>query len=137
MAKSSSSDDNDNDNNDEEDDEDDDDESFHKKGLIILNALPKNKNAHAILFEIMETLIERGLTIKALEASLVEKGRIERQDANEKASLEDALEEEQETWASLEEKLESIEESHNEIIAKIIKKQIGRASCRERVYVLV
>ena len=61
MAKSSSSDDNDNDNdnNDEEDDEDDDDESCHKKGLIILNALPKNKNAHAILFEIMETIIER------------------------------------------------------------------------------
>ena len=84
MAKSSTSDDNDNDNNDEEDDVDDDDESFHKKGLMILNALPKNKNAHAILFEIMETLIERGLTIKALEASLVEKGRIEREDANEK-----------------------------------------------------
>ena len=41
MAKSSSSDDNDNDNNDEEYDVDDDDESFHKKGLIILNALPK------------------------------------------------------------------------------------------------
>ena len=36
----------------------------------------------------METLIERGLTIKALEASLVEKGRIERGDADEKASLE-------------------------------------------------
>ena len=35
--------------------------------------LPKNKNSHAILFEIMETLIERGLTIKALEASLVKK----------------------------------------------------------------
>ena len=90
MAKSSSSDDNDNDNNDEEDDEDDDDdESFHKKGLMVLNALPKNKNAHAILFEIMETLIER---------------MIER----EKASLEVTLEEEQETRASLEEKLESI-----------------------------
>ena len=49
MAKSSSSDDN----NVEEDDEDDDDESFHKKGLMVLNALPKNKNAHAILFEII------------------------------------------------------------------------------------
>ena len=33
------------------------------------------------------------------------------------------LEEEQETWASLEKKLESIEESHNEIIAKIIKER--------------
>ena len=80
IAKSSSS--NDNDNNDEKDDvsddEENDDESFHKKGLMVLNALPKNKNVHAILFEIMETLIERGLTIKALEASLVEKGRIER-----------------------------------------------------------
>ena len=108
MANSSSSDDNDNDNNDEED-VDDDDESFHKKGLMVLNALSKNKNAHAILFEIMETLIERGLTIKALEASLEEKGKIERDDAMEKASLEDALEEEQETRASLEEKLESIE----------------------------
>ena len=71
----------------------------------------------------METLIERGITIKALEASLVEKGRIEREDANEKASLEDALEEEQETRVSLEEKLESIKESHNEIIAKLIKER--------------
>ena len=81
MAKSSSSDDN----NDEEDV--DDDESFHKKRLMVLNALSKNKNSHAILFEIMETLIERGLTIKALEASLVEKGRIEREDADEKKHL--------------------------------------------------
>ena len=45
MAKSFTSNDNDNDNNDEEDDVDDDDESFHKKGLMILKALPKNKNA--------------------------------------------------------------------------------------------
>ena len=52
---------------------------------MVLNALPKNKNAHAILFEIMETLIERGLTIKALETSLEEKGRIEREDADEKS----------------------------------------------------
>ena len=101
---------------------DDDDESFHKKGLMILKALPKNKNAHAIHFEIMETPIERGLIIKALEASLEEKGKIERDDAIEKASLEDALEEEQETRASLEEKLESIEESHNEIITKIVSR---------------
>ena len=71
----------------------------------------------------METLIEHGLTIKALEASLEEKGKIERDDAMEKASLEDALEEEQVTRVSLEEKLESIEESHNEIIAKLIKER--------------
>ena len=41
----------------------------------------------------------------------------------EKASLEDSLEEEQESRSSLEEKLESIEESNNEIIAKIIKER--------------
>ena len=71
----------------------------------------------------METLIERGLTIKALETSLEEKGRIEREDAMEKPSLENTLEEEQETRVDLEEKLESIEESHNEIIAKLIKER--------------
>ena len=129
MAKSSSSDDNDN-NNDNNDDNNDEEEDMEKvnallqnKGLMILKALSKNKNAQAILFEIMETLIERGETIEALEASLEEKGKIERDDAMEKASLEDALEEEQETCASLEEKLDSIEESQNEIIAKIIKER--------------
>ena len=69
---------------------------------MILNALPKNKNAHANLFQIMETVIERGLTIKALETSLEEKGRIEREDADEKASLEYALEEVHEARISLE-----------------------------------
>ena len=45
MAKFSSSDYNNNDNNVEEDDEDDDDddECFHKKGLMVLNALPKKE----------------------------------------------------------------------------------------------
>ena len=81
------------------------------------------KNAHAILFEIMETLIERGLTIKALETSLEEKGRIERKDAMEKAYLENALVEEQETRVDLEEKLENIEESHEAIITKLIKER--------------
>jgi hypothetical protein len=37
--------------------------------------------------------------------------------------LKDALEEEQELWVSLEEKLESIEESHNKIIAKLTKER--------------
>ena len=41
----------------------------------------------------------------------------------EKASLEDALDEERETHDSLEEKLESIEESQNDIITKIIKER--------------
>ena len=119
MAKSSSSDDNDNNNNDEEND--DDDASFHKKGLMVLNALPKNKNARDNLYEIIDILIERGLTIKSLETSLEEKGEIEREDVMEKASLKDALEEEHELRVSLEEQLESIEESHDSIIAKLIK----------------
>ena len=41
----------------------------------------------------------------------------------EKASLENALEEEQETRASLEEKLESFEELNNEIIANLTKER--------------
>ena len=71
----------------------------------------------------MSALVERGETIEALEASLEEKGKIERDDAMEKASLEDALEKERETRASLEEKLETIEASQHEIIAKIIKER--------------
>ena len=67
---------------------------------MILKALPSDNNAQANLFEIMSTLIERGETIEALEASLEEKGKIERDDAMEKASLEDALVEEQETRPS-------------------------------------
>ena len=103
---------------------------LYDKGLMILKALSKNKIACANLHEIMSTLVERGETIEALEASLEEKGKIERDDAMEKASLEDALEEEQETRASLEEKLENIEESHNDIIAKIIKERWGAARWR-------
>ena len=116
MAKSSSSNDNNNDNNDEEDDEENNDALLHDKGLVILKALSKNKNACNNLYEIMSALVERRETIEALEANLEEKGRIEREDANEKASLEDALEEEHETRVSLEEKIESIEESHNAIL---------------------
>ena len=54
---------------------------------------------------------------------LGKKGEIEREDALEKASLTIFLEEEQEIRVSLEEKLESIEESHNEIISKLIKER--------------
>ena len=103
MAKSSSSNDNNNDvndddnNNDEEDDVEKVNAMLQNKGLMILKALPSNNSAQANLFEIISTLIERGETIAALKASLEEKGKIEKDDAMEKASLEDALEEEQET----------------------------------------
>ena len=52
---------------------------------------------------------------------LEEKGRIEREDSIEIASLNNALEEEQELRVSLEEKLETIEESHDEVVSKLIK----------------
>src|SRR5664279_2265113 len=120
MAKSTNNDDDDNNNDNEENDND---AYFHEKGLMVLNALSNNETACANLFEIMSTLVERGLTIKALETSLDEKGRIEREDAHEKASLTITLEEEQEHRVSLEEELESIEESHNEIVANLTKER--------------
>ena len=49
------------------------------------------------------------------------KGKIEREDAIEIASLSATLEEEQELRVSLKDKLESIEESHDLIIARLIK----------------
>jgi hypothetical protein len=50
-----------------------------------------------------------------------EKCRLEREYANDIGSLENSLEEDQELRVSLEEKLESIEESCNEIICKLTK----------------
>ena len=51
------------------------------------------------------------------------KGKIEREDAMEIASLKDNLEEEHELRVSLEEQLESIEESNDLIVAKLIKER--------------
>jgi hypothetical protein len=66
-------------------------------------------------------------------AIIEKKGEIERDDAIEIASLNHALEEEQEIRASLEEKLEYIEEVHNELVAKLIKE---RDHARDKVVVL-
>ena len=52
---------------------------------------------------------------------LEEKGRLEREYASDIAALTSALEEEQEHRASLEERLESLDETNDEIIAKVIK----------------
>ena len=52
-----------------------------------------------------------------------DKVRIEREDSLEIASLNNALEEEQEIRVSLEEKLETIEESHDLLVAKLIKER--------------
>src|SRR5215216_5641697 len=54
---------------------------------------------------------------------LEEKGRIKREDALEIASLKNALEEEEEARVSLEERLEYIEESHEEAVAQHIKER--------------
>ena len=43
---------------------------------MVLKAISKNKNACDNLYEIMSTLVERGETIKALEASLEERVRL-------------------------------------------------------------
>src|SRR4051812_20482483 len=56
------------------------------------------------------------------EELLQEKGRIEREYAIEISSLKSALEEE-EIRASLEDRLESIEESHDELVAKLINER--------------
>jgi hypothetical protein len=54
---------------------------------------------------------------------LEEKGRLERENANEIASLTMAIEEEHELRVSLEEKLENFDESQNETLSKIIKER--------------
>ena len=99
MAKSSSNDDHDNNNDDEENDdvENNDDAYFREQGLMVLNALSKNKNAYENIHEIMSTLVKRGLTIEDLEAREDESLSRERDYANKIADLEEALEEEQTT----------------------------------------
>ena len=87
----------------------------------MLQALSKNKIASSKFFEIMSTFVEHVETIKALETSLDKCYILEQVYADEIAELKVALYKEQETRVSLEEKLDSIEESHNEIISKLIK----------------
>src|SRR3954463_1732699 len=82
-----------------------------KEEIIALDYFFTNlQGEHKIRFEaLMDQLAQN-------EALLEEKGRIEREDAMEIASLKNALEEEEEeARVSLEERLESIEESHEEI----------------------
>ena len=71
----------------------------------------------------MSSFIEHVDTIKSLEISLDKCYSLEHEYADEIMELKDALEKEQETRVALEEKLKSIEESHNEIISKIIKER--------------
>lgn len=67
-----------------------------------------------------ETLMHQyGQALELIE----QKGEIERDDANEKASLTIALDEEHDIHVSLEEKLEGLEEAQNKIVSQIIKER--------------
>ena len=109
--------------NGDNDEENDNFASTREKGKMVLQALSKNKIAHSKFFEIMSSFIEHVDTIKALEISLEKCYSLEHEYADEISELKDALQEEQDTRVSLEEKLKSIEESYNEIISKLIKKR--------------
>ena len=116
MARSSNhSDDkvNSEDDDDEEDNYEDYTNSLNKKGEMIFHALRANKNVHSNFFEIMTCVVEGTKLCKKLEETLEMLCKNEREDAIEKAALSQALEEEEETRVSLEEKLESIEELNN------------------------
>jgi hypothetical protein len=65
------------------------------------------------------------IVYSAIESQKIieEKCKLEREYANDIGSLENSLEEEKELQVSLDEKLESIEESHNEIISKLTKER--------------
>jgi DNA repair exonuclease SbcCD ATPase subunit len=100
------------------DDKDDATSLKIKEEIVVLDYFLSNvqgeskKHFEAILRQLAEA-----------NARLEEKGRIEREDAIEIASLNNALEEEQETRVSLEETLETIEESHNELNSQLIKER--------------
>ena len=98
-------------------------ESITKKGEMVFGALPKGSKAIPPLCEIIAYAIKSREIIEDLETQFLEKCQIEREDADEKASLVNALEEEQELRVSLKEKLESLDESNDLIIAKIIKER--------------
>jgi hypothetical protein len=77
----------------------------------------------AQLFEIMSCAIESMKLIEMKEDKLDKMFALECDYANDIHDLKDALEKEQELRVSLEENLESTEESHNEIIAKLTKER--------------
>ena len=61
---------------------------------------------------------------------MIKKCQIEREDSLEIASLKNALEEDQETIASLEEKLETLEEPQDEIAKLTKERDLARAKLK-------
>jgi len=108
-------------------DDSDDDEQDNRDALLnmmsnsVLHALRKNENAHNYFTKIIDILNERKNMIKEYEDTIEEKGNIEREDAHEKADLTIALDEEHELRVSLEERLESLEETNDLIVSKLLK----------------
>ena len=98
-------------------------ESITKKGKIVFGALPKGSNAKPTLSEIIVYAIKSREIIEVLETQFDEKCEIERDDADTIASLKASLAEEEEYRVSLEERLESLDESNGLIVAKIIKER--------------
>jgi hypothetical protein len=109
------------DNGEDEDNEEDYIDYLKKKGKVVFDALHNNKNVLPKFFEIMSCAIESTKLIEMKEDKIDKMFSLEHEYANDIHDLKHALEEEQELWVSLEEKLESIEESCNEIIAKLTK----------------
>jgi hypothetical protein len=98
-------------------------DSLNKKGKVVFDALHNNKNVLPNFFEIMSCAIESTKLIEMKEDKIDKMFSLEREYANDIHDLKHALEEEQELRVSLEEKLESIEGSCNEIISKLTKER--------------
>ncbi|KAK1629509.1 hypothetical protein QYE76_003824 [Lolium multiflorum] len=97
--------------------------SLRDKGKSVFKVLYKDKIASSHFFEILTTAIESQKLIWMHENTIDKKGALEREYADDVASLKNELEEEQETVASLEEQLETLEVSQNEIVSKLTKER--------------
>ncbi|KAK1621101.1 hypothetical protein QYE76_026618 [Lolium multiflorum] len=97
--------------------------SLRDKGESVFKVLYKDKIASSHFFEILTTAIESQKLIWMHENTIDKKGALEREYADDVASLKNDLEEEQETVASLEEQLQTLEVSQNEIFAKLTKER--------------
>ena len=97
--------------------------SLRDKSKRVFSVLCKDKIACSHFFKILTIAIESQKLIWIRENTISKMGALEREYAIDVASLKNDLEEEQETVASLEEQLETLEVSQNEIFAKLTKER--------------
>ena len=90
---------------------------------MVFCALPKGNKAISPFCEILTYAIKNREFIESLGTQFEEKCQIEREDSITIASLKASLEEEEEYRVSLEERLDSLDESNDLIISKIIKER--------------